>query len=69
MGENVENPYKNNMRIEVYYKNKKVYEVKNINNVMCDACSPDDYKMEYIKFPDGEIKYENYENPAGSIEW
>ena len=69
MGENVENPYKDNMRIEVYYKNKKVYEVKNINNVVCDGCSPDDYKMEYIKFPDGEIKYENYENPAGSIEW
>lgn len=69
MGENVSNPYKDNMRIEVYYNNKKVYEVKNISNVMCDGCDPSGYKIKRLEFPEGEIKYEHYDNPAGSVEW
>ena len=69
MGENVSNPYKDNMRIEVYYNNKKVYEVKNINNVVCDGCNPSGYKIKHLWFPEGEIKYEHYDNPAGSVEW
>ena len=69
MGKNVSNPYKDNMRIEVYYNNKKVYEVKNISNVMCDGCNPSDYNMKYLSFPKGKIELENYDNPAGSVEW
>ena len=69
MGENVSNPYKDNMRIEVYYNNKKVYEVKGVSNVVCDGCDPSGYKIKRMVFPEGEIKLENYDNPSGSIEW
>ena len=69
MGDNVSNPYKDNMKIVVYYNNKKVYEVENIGNVMCDGCNPNGYKMKRLEFPEGKIEYKHYDNPAGSIEW
>jgi lipoprotein len=68
MGENVSNPYNDNMRIIVYYNNKEVYEVKGIKNVVCDGCS-DTNNIEYVKFPKGKVIFEHYDNPAGSVEW
>lgn len=45
------------MKIEVYYKDKKVYEIDNITNLEADEQRP----VKYVEFPTNSPIYENYD--------
>ena len=55
-----ESPFNDNMRIEVLYKDKKIYEVNNIRGFWYSHKE----SVKYINFPEGKVFYEEYENPA-----
>lgn len=53
-------PYTDNMKIEVLYKDKKVYEINGIKGFWYEH----NKSIKYINFPSGTIYYDGYENPA-----